>query len=232
MIRQPRVSHDGRGGWTNRLALAGLLVLQLCGGLIMTEKAIGVELRLELLDKQADEISLRYELLNSTDGRIFVFDQMLYFDTKGATRLNDTGAHVFDEGGGTVRIVRGFVAPPMFMSVARRPPIVASSLQPGWESAGVIKLPLPLGEGNPYFPPQACDPKWAHPVTRLRVQVGWVEERDGMKISTVKIDDKALTRLSGGWGSPLQRVAEGEIAVRGVALCPYSGRFDRPQLQQ
>ena len=198
----------------------------------MTEKAIGVELRLDLLDQQADEITLRYELLNLTDGRIFVFDQILYFDAKGATRLTETGAHVFDDGDGTARIVRGFVATPMFMSVARRPPIVASSVEPGWESSGVIKLPLPLSEANPYFPPQVCDPKLAQPVTRLRVQVGWVEERDGMKIGTVEIDDKALIRLSGGWGSPLQRVAQEEIAVRGVTLCRYSGRFHRPQLQQ
>ncbi|NEX22403.1 hypothetical protein G3480_19175 [Thiorhodococcus mannitoliphagus] len=198
----------------------------------MTDNALAVELRAQVNKQTATELTLAYELRNTTDTRIFVFDHLLYFDAKGATRRADTGAYVFADRDGVVRVLRGFIAPPMFMSVARRPPIVASAVNPGWASAGVVKLPLPLIEMNAYFPAEACDPASARPVSRLRIQVGWVEEREGTKTGPFEIDHKSLVRLIGGWGSPLQRTAQTEIEVTGVRLCPYAGRFDRPQLQQ
>lgn len=198
----------------------------------MIQSALAVELRAQVNKQTATELTLAYELRNTTAARIFVFDHLLYFDSKGATRRADTGAYVFDDGDGVVRVVRGFIAPPMYMSVARRPPIVASGVNPGWASAGVIKLALPLAERNPYFPPQPCDPSAARPVSRLRLQVGWVEEREGMKTGPYEIDHKSLVRLIGGWGSPLQRTAQTEIAVTGLTLCPHAGQFDRPPLQQ
>lgn len=198
----------------------------------MTDNAFAVELRAQVNKQTATELTLAYELRNTTDARIFVFDHLLYFDAKGQTRRADTGAYVFSDGDGVARIVRGFIAPPMFMSVARRPPIVASAVNPGWASAGVIKLPLPLAEAGPYFPAQPCDAASALPVTRLRVQVGWVEEREGTKTGPFEIDRKSLVRLTGGWGSPLQRTAQTELQVTGVKLCLYAGRFDRAQLQR
>ncbi|MBK1721537.1 hypothetical protein [Thiocystis violacea] len=197
----------------------------------MTESALAVELQAQVNKQTATELTLAYELRNSTGSRIFVFDHLLYFDAKGATRRADTGAYVFQDGGGVARVVRGFIAPPMFMSVARRPPIVASAINPGWASAGVIKLALPLAEANAYFPPQVCDPASARPITRLRVQIGWVEEREGVKTGPFEIDHKSLVRLIGGWGSPLQRTAQIDVLVTGIRLCPYVGQFDRPQLQ-
>lgn len=91
---------------------------------------------------------------------------------------------------------------------------------------------MPLSEANPYFPTQECDPKSARPIARLLLQIGWVEHRQNTVTAKAVIDAKELVRLTGGWGAPLQRVAQAEVAVRGVGLCPHSGQFDRPQLRQ
>ncbi len=198
----------------------------------MTENARGVELDVQVQAQKDTEIRLAYELRNTTRARIFVFDHILYFDSKGAISLSNTGSYVFFDHQETARIIRGFIAPPMYMSVARRPPIVASAVDPGWASAGLIELPLPLAETNPYFPPQTCDPRAARPISRLRLQVGWVEEREGLRTGVFKVDERSLVRLLGGWGTPLQRVAQTDIGVTGVAICVHSDPFDRPQLQQ
>jgi hypothetical protein len=232
MIRQPRRCPSECEARARRPAFVALLLVQISGGLVMTNMASGVELKARVLAQNASEISLQYVLDNSSASRIFVFDQLLYFDSKGATRLAETGAYVFLDGERTARIVRGIIAPPMYMSVARRPPIVASPVDAGATRNGTIKLALPMSEVNPYFPPQECDPKSARSVTLFRVQVGWVEEREGMKMGSFVVDGKALVRLSGGWGSPIQRVAETEVSVKGVGICSYPGRFDRPQLQK
>jgi len=157
---------------------------------------------------------------------------LLYFDSKGATKLSDAGAYVFMDGERTARVVRGVVAPPMFMSVSRRPPIVASPVEPGASKRGTIKLALPLTEANPYFPPQECDPKRVIQISRLLIQIGWVEHRQKTTAGKFVIDGTELVRLTGGWGSPVQRIAQTEVAVRGVELCPRAGQFDRPLLRQ
>lgn len=232
MIRQPSQCPSECGARAHRLVFVALVLVQIFGGLIMANMASGVELKARVLAQDTSEISLQYVLDNSSDNRIFVFDQLLYFDSTGVTKLAGTGAYVFLDGEHTVRIVRGVIAPPMYMSVARRPPIVASPVEAGATRKGTIKLALPMNEVNPYFPPQECDPKSARSVALFRVQVGWVEEREGMKIGSFVVDGKELVRLSGGWGSPIQRVAETEVSVKGVRICSYPGRFDRPQLQK
>jgi hypothetical protein len=211
---------------------AGILAVTIFGGLVMSDIALAVDLRASVAGQDDREITLQYAVENSTGGRIYAFDLPLYFDSKGVTKLAESGAYVFLDGERTARIVRGIVAPPMYMSVSRRPPIVASQVEPGASKTGTIKLALPLSEANPFFPPQECDAKSAKPIARLLLQIGWVEQRPETQTAKVVVDGKELLRLTGGWGAPLQRVAQVEVAVRGVGLCPYSGQFDRAQLRQ
>ncbi|MBK8337533.1 MAG: hypothetical protein IPL03_13585 [Sterolibacteriaceae bacterium] len=214
------------------VVFAGLLTVAIFGGVVMSDIALAVDLRASVAGQSDREITLQYALENSTGGRIYAFDLPLYFDSKGATKLAETAAYVFLDGERTARIVRGILAPPMFMSVSRRPPIVASAIESGASKSGTIKLALPLSEANPYFPTQECDPKSARPIARLLLQIGWVEHRQNTVTAKAVIDAKELVRLTGGWGAPLQRVAQAEVAVRDVGLCPYSGQFDRAQLRQ
>lgn len=232
MIRQQGRCRDEKGKTLRRVMHPGLLALSIFGGIVMSDLANAVELKASVAGQNDREITLQYVLENSTGGRIYAFDLPLYFDSKGATKLAETDAYVFLDGERTARVVRGIVAPPMFMSVSRRPPIVASQVETGASRTGTIKLALPLSEANPYFPAQECDAKSAKPIARLLLQIGWVEQRQETQTAKVVVDGKELLRLTGGWGTPLQRVAQAEVAVRGVGLCPYSGQFDRAQLRQ
>lgn len=232
MIRQRGRCRDEKPMSMREILSAGILAVTIFGGLVMSDIALAVDLRASVAGQDDREITLQYVLENSTGGRIYAFDLPLYFDSKGATKLAETGAYVFLDGERTARIVRGIVAPPMYMSVSRRPPIVASQVEPGASKTGTIKLALPLSEANPYFPGQECDAKSAKPIARLLMQIGWVEQRPEAQTAKVLVDGKELLRLTGGWGAPLQRVAQVEVAVRGVGLCPYSGQFDRAQLRQ
>lgn len=198
----------------------------------MSDIALAIELRANVAAQNDREIILHYAIDNSTAGHIYVFDTLLYFDAKGATKLAETGAYVFFDGDKTARIVRGIVAPPMFMSASRRPPIVGTPVEPGRSKTGRIRLALPLAESNPYFPPQECDDSPTKPVARLLLQIGWIEQRQETKTAKLIVDDKELVRMVGGWGSPVQRVAQTELPVRGVGLCPRPAPFDRPQLTQ
>ena len=232
MIRLPGRCRNGMRKTLEKRVFAGLLALASIGGLVMSDMVFAVDLKANVVAQSDSEMTLQYALQNSTASRIYAFDSLLYFDSKGVTKLSETGAYVFMDGERTARVVRGIVAPPMFMSVSRRPPIVASQVETGASRTGTIKLALPLSEANPYFPAQECDAKSAKPIARLVLQIGWVEQRQETQTAKVMVDGKELLRLTGGWGTPLQRVAQAEVAVRGVGLCPYSGQFDRAQLRQ
>ena len=232
MIRLPGRCPNGTRKTLEERLCAGLLALAAIGGLIMSDMALAIDLRANVVAQSDSEVTLQYALQNSTAGRIYAFDSLLYFDSKGATKLAETGAYVFLDGERTVRVVRGIVAPPMFMSVSRRPPIVGSPVEPGASKRGTIKLALPLSEANPYFPPQECDPKAARPIARLLLQIGWVEHRQETVTGKLVVDGNELVRMTGGWGTPVQRVAQTEVAVRGVGLCTHAAPFDRPQLTQ
>lgn len=198
----------------------------------MTNEVGAAELKAAVVGQNAQQIELRYQVRNVSKDRIYVFTPMLRYGPKSVIKRDDEGAHVFLQGNHTARLLRGLIAPPLYMSVARRPPIVVTAVEADASHVATIRLALPLVEANPYFPPQECDLRSAHSISELKLQVGWVEARTGMALGEVSVDGAKLLRLSGGWGAPLQRVLETVVPVTGVALCPYAGQFDRPALTQ
>jgi hypothetical protein len=198
----------------------------------MMDLTFAATLSAQVVEQSAQEITLQYVLSNATQTRIFAFDRVLYFDPKGVTKYGGTDAYVFLDSESVARLVRGIIDPPMYMSVSRRPPIVVTPIEPGKSVIGSIKFLLPFSEMNPYFPRQECNVKATKSITVFRLQIGWVEQRENMGFAKVLVDGNEMIRLVGGWGTPLQRVAQTEISVRGVGLCPYVGRFDAALLAQ
>lgn len=198
----------------------------------MVKQAAGVELKVSVVAQTANEISLRYDLKNDRDAPIHVFDQQMYFDSKVVVKHDENGAYIFLDDDHSVRLVRGIISPPFFMSVLARPPIVVSTLESGKERSGIIKLILPATEANLFFPPKPCDPKTVKLVDKLKLQIGWVEHREKMAFREIQVDGKPFKNISGAWGAPIQYVAEKEISVKAVGICPYPERFDRPLLNQ
>ena len=207
-----------------------LLGIAIFGEFFMLDLAHALNIQAQIVEQSAEEITLQYVLSNTTRERVYAFDRLLYFDDKGVSKLDETGAYVSLDVPSTARIVRGVVKPPMYMSVSRRPPIIVSPIEPGGRLGGKITLPLPMRESSPFFPPQACDAKTAKAISKLRLQIGWVEQRESIVVANFLIEGKEMLRAVGGWEVPRQRVAQTEIAVQGLGLCSYPGRFDAAQL--
>ncbi len=198
----------------------------------MANEIEAAELKAAVVGQNAQQIELTYHVRNMSKNRIYVFTPMLRYGLKATIKRDDEGAHVFLEGNHTARLLRGLIAPPLYMSVARRPPVVVTAVEAAASYVATIRLALPLTEANPFFPSQECDLRSAYSISELKLQVGWVEARTGMALGEVSVDGVTLLRLSGGWGAPLQRVLETVVPVTGVALCKYAGQFDRPALTQ
>ena len=196
----------------------------------MTDLAYTVTLSAQVIELSAQELTLKYVLSNLSQTRIFAFDRVLGFDQKGLTKFAETDAYVNLDGNSVGRVVRGIIHPPMYMSVSRRPPIVITPIESGKSVSGTIKFSIPISESSPYYPRQACDAKAAKSTAMLRLQFGWVEQREKMGFAKVMVDGKEMIRLVGGWGDPIQRIAQTEVSVRGVGVCPYVGRFDAAKL--
>lgn len=207
-------------------------LINLFGVIGMEENNGTADLSVVVTEQTAGSITLRYQLSNRTAVPIYAFDTILRFSDIGNTYVDEFGAYVFRAEGGIVRLVRGMVAPPMTVSVNRRPPPVALPIQAGGNKTGTIKLALPLSEINPYFQSQVCKQEDTVPVNAFRLQVGWVEQRPEIAIERFVIGEFTLLRLRGGWGQPLQRTATADVAVNGIRVCPHVGPFDRPLLQK
>ena len=119
-----------------------LLGIAIFGEFFMLDLAHALSIQAQIVEQSAEEITLQYVLSNTTRERVYAFDRLLYFDDKGVTKLDETGAYVSLDVPSTARIVRGVVKPPMYMSVSRRPPIIVSPIEPGGRLGGKITLPL------------------------------------------------------------------------------------------
>jgi len=191
----------------------------------------GVIMDAKILNQTTSQVTVEYTIHNNALNRIFVFDQLLKFDDKGEIGFDQDNAYVFLENN-IVRLVRGIVNPPLIKSVSRRTPIVASILEAGESKTETMTLGMPTREYHPFFPPmEFCEPKLKQEVTKVLLQIGWIEEQKGITTSTIKIGEKELMKLSGGW-NPLQHVLEADIpAPQNYQACMYLGAiFDRPQL--
>lgn len=199
---------------------------------MMSQIAYALELNAEVVSQTPQQLTLRYQTLNRSEDLVYLFVPVLHF-VSGATAVKlATSGWLSLEGQHTARLTMGLVAPPAYISVARRPPPVVTPVAAGKTHEGLIELPLPLLESSPYFASQECAPPQLRSIVEMRVEIGWVEARSNMAFQNVKIEDRDYQRLMGGWGAPTQRVSTASVPVRGVALCPNSAeRFDRAQLQ-
>lgn len=186
--------------------------------------------RLEaVVDKQdAQHLVLRYTLTNPLAQRIYLFAPPLRFGPHAMPESLEDGAWLFQEDEHGVRLVRALLPPPLF-GIAMRLPTAVVSLEPGASYAGSIVLSLPLTESRPYLPP-VTDAGALYSVHQARLQIGWVEARDNMKLRPQSWPNgTTLLTLEGNWGTPLQRVVEVVLPLASVALRRSPDPlFDRP----
>jgi len=174
---------------------------------------------------RAGKLVVEYVLVNRSGRTIYVFDRPTRFQA-GVVKVDPDRMFVLLSGKDEVRLLQTFVGLPELHDIRRRPPLIVSPVPPQAELRRTIALDLPLSENQQFY---SANPAADPPVTvdRVRVQVGWVEERAGMTVNTLPIDGRDQTKLSGGWGKPTQWISEALLATPQVTVLRHVEPFER-----
>jgi len=170
-------------------------------------------------------LDVEYVVSNQTDRTVYVFDRTARF-ANGKVVVEPDRMFVALNGTDEVRILHAFMGPPRSRDVNRRPPVLATPVAPRAELRRKLALSLPLHE-NVQFD-SADDAPDATPVVvkRVRLIVGWVEQRPGMTVAPQPTAAGEEIKLSGGWGQPVQWLSE-MAADRAVPVAPHREPFER-----
>jgi hypothetical protein len=178
------------------------------------------------LEVSKEMLTIEYDVHNRSDKVIYVFDRLTSFEGP-ATKVEPDQAFVLLEGADAVRIVCALMPKPDLMSIARRPPTYVSIVQPQGSRTGRLNLGLPLIERHPFYPKINKEAGKETLVQRLILELGWVEQRPGMKLSERQSALGTEVELSGGWGKPVQWISEMALAAPGLPVVRHPNPFER-----
>lgn len=186
-----------------------------------------MELKAEL-DVGKDALTIRYDVRNRSDKLIYVFDRLTSFEGP-LTKVEPEQAFVLLQGTDAVRIICALLPKPPLLSIARRPPTYVSVVQPGGTRTGRLQLGLPLIERHPFYPQIKKEEGKETRVQRVIFELGWVEQRPGMKLSEQPSALGTEVDLSGGWGKPTQWISEMTLSAPGLPVVRHPDPFERPR---
>jgi hypothetical protein len=173
--------------------------------------------------KKDGRLVITYRLANPGPGAIYVRDLMVNYDAAGQ-RIDPDLAYVFWEQPATARIVRGELGLPPDIDVTKKESPFVRAIAAGEAAEGRISLAMPIPEYSPFYPPPR-NPRLV-PCGKIRLLIGWIEERPGMLPTPRKVGGEEALLLKGSWTGPIQRLAEKTIGLP-VDLQAYTDGFDR-----
>jgi hypothetical protein len=170
------------------------------------------------------KLMVEYALANRSDRTIYVFDRTARFES-GTVKVEPDRMFVL-LGTGEVRVLHAFIGLPELHDIKRRPPILASPVAPRTEHRRKVSLDLPLLENQQFYAANpAADPPAS--VARVRIQVGWVDKRPGMSVTSLDLGGKEEVELAGGWSDPTQWISEAAVELSGVSVRRHTEPFER-----
>jgi len=149
-----------------------------------TEPVVRIDARLD-----ADSMHLMYEVINSLDVPIFVFDRL--YDLKASALSQDWAYTAFDDA--RVWLCRQIWPLPRGLHHENPEVPYGRYLGPGAKLSGQLVLPLPLVERDPYYAflhqaGRTVDVK----LTQLVLRVGWARVSDLRGGSSVELEGEKL----------------------------------------
>ena len=175
--------------------------------------------------REGDKLIVEYTVRNNTQHDIYLFDQMISYGGNKQIIDPNKADSFFDEPK-TLRLVRGILQLPGEKDVkVYVKPYVRSG--PGRDEAkGRIELPVPVPEMSTFY--GLPDPENSKTVDceKIRLLIGWVEFRNGMKIDEDDVSGQKVLRVSGSWDKPYQRLLEKTLTVK-VSVVVRTDTFDR-----
>ncbi len=194
-----------------------------------TEKAMVEDSKAVVMKASAsisgDRLVVNYELKNESDRTVYVWDQMIAYAGSDQV-IDENAAYVFYEEPNTIRLVRANLALPPEIDVARKEIPFSRILAAKAKITGAISLEMPLKEYSPFYGRPEGENALLHKCTSVRLMIGWLEAKDGMKISERKVGDKTVLAIRGAWPGAYHHLAEQKLPID-VDLVMFKSIFDR-----
>ncbi len=174
-----------------------------------------------------NKLIVEYSVRNTTPTSLYIFDEMIEYDSKGQPKINKTTAYCFWEEPNTLRLARALLRIPLEKDIYSLEIPYARELKPQATLSGKIELDIPVKEKSPFYAPPTEENSKIVDCTKVRLFIGWTEFREGTQITEANIGGEKVLRIRGNWQP---HVVQEEFGVP-VKVVAYTDIFDR-QLPQ
>ena len=180
-----------------------------------TEKTSGISLTGKAVVEK-DKLVVDYTVKNTLSHSIYVFDKMVAYDAQGQPKIDPFTAYCFWEEPSTLRLVRAVLTIPPNMNVYSLEIPYARELKPQASLTGRIELPVPVVEKSPFYQPPADENSKIVKCNKIRLYIGWTEDREGTTILEQTLGSEKGLRIRGSFRPHLVR-ADLDASVDTVA---------------
>lgn len=173
------------------------------------------------------KLSVEYTLRNNLPYSVYVFDEMIAYNSEGRPQIDRSIAYRFWEEPKTLRLVRAVLKMPLEKEVYSLEIPYARELKAQAALTGKIELDVPVKEKSPFYGFPKPDASKEVECDRIKLYLGWTEATDGIKIQEATVGSAKVLRIRGKWQP---RVVSEDFNV-GVKVIAHTDTFDR-QLPQ
>lgn len=168
-----------------------------------------------------DSLLIKYNLENQSDEIIYVYDLL----DIGDSIQEDLAYRCFEEPD-TLRVVKAVLPLPLDRDVYMQEVPHIRSVDPNESIEGKINLPIPIMEYNPYYPLMNPDEQKETDINQIRLLIGWVNKRSGMKIAETNVGGTDVLQIRGSWREPHYYLAETIVRTETKLMVRHES-FDR-----
>lgn len=189
-----------------------------------TDSRVTLTASAEVID---NKLVVEYSFRNNLSHPVYIFDEMIEYDSQGKPKINRDTAYCFYEEPATLRLVRAILNVPLEKDIYSLEIPYSRVIQSEETVTGRISLDVPIREKSPFYPPPNEEISKLVDCNRVRVLIGWTEPRAGTQITEADIGGQKVLRVRGSWKPFL---AEVKIEAK-TQVVAYTTVFDRQMPQ-
>jgi hypothetical protein len=168
---------------------------------------------------------IEYTVENHTDQVHYLWDLMIKYEGN-QQKIDHDGAYVFFVAPNTLNVIRAELPLPTAFDIARKEIPFARQLAGGAKLKGRVRLPHPVTEISPYYPPPKEDQQEKAVASEVVLMIGWTPVKSGMNITERNVGGETVFAIRGAWSPPYQEVLQEKFAVS-TDVTIYKDDFER-----
>ncbi|MCC6328302.1 MAG: hypothetical protein IT174_07290 [Acidobacteria bacterium] len=168
---------------------------------------------------------IEYTVENHTDQIQYLWDLMIKYEGNDQ-KIDHDGAYVFFVAPKTLNVIRAELPLPKAFDIARKEIPFARILPAGGKLNGKVRLPHPVTETSPYYPPPKEDQQEKSVASEVVLMVAWTSVKPGMNITERTVGGEKVFAIRGSWASPYQEILQEKFSVP-VDVITYKDDFER-----